>query len=799
MLKNHFAFAWRNLRNNKTFTLLNLGGLAISFTASLVIFIWVKNELSYDRTGLNADRVYRVALTLQAKGQPDKKFAVTAGPLGPVLVKDFPEVEKSVRFEPYAAMIGYQQNHFFSNKFLFADSSFFDVFGLSLLEGNPHTALDGGNSVVITETMAKKIFGEMDPLGKIITCSDSIPLIVTGVAPDLPATSHFHFELVCSFRVLEAANIDDVSAWWDDDFYTYVLLHDKFAAATVAPKLVHIMDKYNGANNRALGFEGLHFLQPLTGIHLNSHLYDEIESNGSLVALRIFIAISIFLLVIACINYINLTTANSFKRAKEIGVRKVAGAMLAQLMGQFLAESVLIACIALIFSFGAALLCMPLFNQLASTQISMLSEFSWWLICPLIGFATLLGIVAGIYPALYLSRLKPVIALKQGVSKKSNLFSLRKMLVVFQFTLSVILIIATIVAFQQLRYMQKKDLGFTKEQVIAIPMRTQDESNKLLILKKEFEKNAGVSMVTASAFTPGRVLANNIVLPEGGSRDHLLTMNNLVVDFDFINVYQISMAAGRPFNRDFPTDSSAFLLNEAAVRDIGWPSPGYAVGKKFEWGLGKKGKVIGVVKDFHFNSLQQKVPPMVMQIMPPQSGWYGFLSARLNVSDVRQIVKSMQQTWKSILPDHPFEYFFVDEDYNKQYRAEQRLGNLSIVFSILTIFISCLGLFGLVIVAVNKRTKEIGVRRVLGASAVGITALVAREFLQLVTLSIIIATPIGWIMVNKWLADFAYRMEIHWWVFAISAFLAIAIAVITISARAIRAATSNPVNCLRSE
>jgi putative ABC transport system permease protein len=799
MIKNYFKIAWRNMLKNKTFTLLNLGGLSISLAACLVIFFWVSDELNYDTAGSNADRVYRVALTLKAKGQPDKQFALTAAPLAPVLVKDFPEIEKAVRFETYAALIGYKTEHFFTDKFLFADSTFFDVFGFPMLKGNAHTALNGTNSVVITESLSKKYFGSDDPIGKIITCNDTILLTVTGVARDIPTTNHFYCDMICSFRVLEKEGIDNTDGWWNDDYYTYLLLRNQGAAQGLDTKITNIMDKYNGAQNKAMGFTGLHFLQPLKSIHLRSDLRNEINPNGSISSLRIFIMIAVFLLVIACINYVNLTTATSFKRSKEIGIRKVVGGTLQQLIPQFLSESILIAFAALLLAVGLAQLGLPLFNKIADTQISLSAHFTWRLLLSSIAFAFTLGIIAGIYPAFYLSHIRPVKVFKNVVEKTGSLLSLRKSLVVFQFTLSVVLIVATIIALQQLHYMQSQNLGFDKEQVVAIPLRNQTQSLAKETIKREMGKDAGVTMITTSSSTPGKTLNNIVTLPEGVPKDQLQSMNTLVVDYDFINTYKLQIAAGRGFSEMYPTDSSAFILNETAVKELGWGSPEKAVGKGFEWGLGKKGKIIGVVRDFHFNSLKQKVTPVVMHIMPLNSGWYGYISLRINTKDVQHTIGLLQSTWNKLLPEHPFDYFFVDEDYNKQYQTEQKLGNLSVIFSILTIFISCLGLFGLVMVAVSQRTKEIGVRKVLGASVSGITALLSKDFLRLIMMAIIIAIPVAWWLMNEWLSDFAYRVKISWWIFLIAAVIAIFIALITVSFQALKAALANPVKSLRTE
>jgi putative ABC transport system permease protein len=798
MIKNYFKIAWRNLWKNKTFTMLNLGGLTISLAACLIIFFWVKDELNYDTAGANADRVFRVALILQAKGQPDKQFAETAAPLAPVLVKDFPEIEKAVRLDIFNALIGYKTEHFFTNKFLFADSTFFDVFGFPMVEGNPHSALLGSNSVVITESLAKKYFGSEDAIGKIITYSDTILLKVTGVAKDLPATSHFYFDMVCAFGVLERNGIDDTSNWWSDNYFTYILLKDKNAAPTLGVNIRNIMDTYYGKQNKQMGFAGLHFLQPLKSIHLRSQLGDEINPNGSISSLRIFIAIAIFLLIVACINYINLTTATSFKRAKEIGIRKVVGAQLRQLICQFLSESILITMAAMLGALCLCVACLPAFNKAAGTQISFSSQFSWSLIVTLMAFGVVLAIISGIYPAIYLSSVRPVKVLKNIIEKKGSLLSLRKTLVIFQFTLSVILIVATIVAIQQLRYMQSHDLGFVKEQVVAVPLHNLAEGSAQGIVKKEFETNHNVTSTSASFATPGKGLANNVVLPEGVSPEHSQTMNTLAVDYDFANTYKLTMMAGRYFSKNYGGDSSGVILNETAVKELGWGNPEMAIGKTFGC-FGKKGTVIGVVKDFHFNSLHQKVTALVMHMERASSGWYNYISARLNTQNIQQTIEGLQTAWKKALPGHPFEYFFVDEDYNKQYQIEQRLSNLSVMFSVLTIFISCLGLFGLVMIAVSQRTKEIGVRKVLGASVSVITALLSKDFLTLVVIAIIFALPVSWWLMNKWLMDFAYRIGLSWWMFALAALLVVCIALATVSFQAIKAAIANPVKSLRNE
>ena len=796
MIKNYFKTAWRNMWKNKTFTTLNLGGLTISLAACLVISLWVKNELQYDRSGANADAVFRVALTLQSKNQPDKHFAVTAAPLADVLIKDFPEIEKVARITQSNMLIGYRNENFYTDQFFYADSTFFEVFGYKLVKGDANTVLTKPNSAVITESIAKRYFGHEDPMGKTITCNDTTLLIVTGIAKDLLSTNHFQFDIIGSMQLL---GVNNLGGWWNDNYYTYVLLKDPASAPVLNEKIRDIMDVYNGKQNKALGFRGLHFLQPIKDIHLHSDLRSELKPNGNISSLRIFIGIAVFLLLVACINYINLTTATSFKRTKEIGMRKVTGATFSQLVSQFLSESILISLMAMLLSIGLAQICLPLFNKMAGTQLVLWEHLTWPLSLLLMGLAILLGIISGLYPAFYLSQVRPIKVFKNITEKTGGLFSLRKALVVFQFALSIILIIATIVALQQLQYMQSQNLGFEKEQVLAIPLRDQSETNSQNLLKSEFVKIQGISAASASSSTPGRRLNNIVVLPEGVQQDQLQTMNTLIVDYDFIHTYKLKVVAGRGFSKDFGNDSSVFILNETAVRELGWGNPENAIGKKFDWGLGKQGVIAGVVKDFHFKALNEKIIPLVMHILPVTSGWYGFISVRVNTQDMQQAIQSLKGSWSKLMPGHPFDYYFVDEDYNKQYQTEQRLSSLSLIFSVLVILISCLGLFGLVMVAVSQRIKEIGVRKVLGASITGIASLLSKDFLKLVGIAILIASPIAWWLMSMWLKDFPYRINIGWWVFFAAGVLALLIALITVSLQTIKAAIANPVKSLRTE
>ena len=799
MIKNYFKIAWRNLWRNKTFTALNLSALAISLAACLIIYFWISYESGYDNSGTNANRVFRVALKLELENQPVKEFAVTAPPLMPALVKDFPEIEDAVRITGDNPLIGYNQQHFFTDRFLYADSTFFEVFGYPLLKGDPHTVLGDINSAVITESIAKKLFGNKEPVGQVITMNDTIPLKITGVAKDLPLNNHFYFEILAPMRLLaNRLGPNGMSGWWNDSYYTYILLKDPKDAAALNTKIAGIIDKYNGKQNKELGLKGTHYLQPLKSIHLHSDLRGELNPNGNIQSLRILGFIAFFLLLVACINYVNLTTATSFKRSKEIGIKKVSGASVLQLMMQLLTEAIVVSLISISLAVVLAISLLPLFNNLAGTQVSIVTQVSAQFAISLIVFSIILGIAAGFFPSFYLARIKPLVTIRKTFLKPGASFSLRKALVVFQFSITVALIIATIIAFQQLKYMQTQDLGFNKEQVINIPLRNQTEAAAKEILKNNFTSIPGITGTTSSSAIPGGRLSNITVWPEGVSRENTQTMATLIVDFEFIDTYKLNMVAGRGFSKEHGSDSSAFILNEAAVKELGWGDPQNAVGKGFSWGGGKEGKIIGVVRDFHFNSLQQKVQPIVMHIVPDWY-WYGSLSVRIPTENVKAAIESLETAWSKTLPAHPFDYSFVDEEYNKQYKTEQQLSSLSAVFSILIIFISCLGLFGLAIVAVSQRTKEIGVRKVLGASVPGIAALLSKDFVKPVLIAIIIASPVSWWLMNNWLKDFAYRINIQWWVFLVAGVSALLIALMTVSFQSLRAAVANPVKSLRTE
>ncbi len=625
---------------------------------------------------------------------------------------------------------------------------------------------------------------------------DSTRLRVTGVAQDVPANAHFHFDVLCSLATY-AKEGNSFDNWWNQDYYTYLLLRENASAAALEKKLARITANYIGEDEKASGFECFHFLQSLKSIHLDSHLEVEMEVNGERKYIYIFSGIAVFILLIACVNFMNLATAQSIKRAKEVGVRKVAGARRTQLVSQFLSESILITYVALLAAMLLVQFLLPWFSELThkTFHISSLAAPAW--LGALLLFGLVVGLLAGSYPAFFLSGYQAATIIK-GVGPASGKgIALRKGLVIFQFSISTLLIIATVITWQQLSFMQNQQLGFQKEQVVIIPLQGKTRGEGQQVVKNNLLKQAGILQASASSSVPGRTLSNTAIRPEGTPENKMQTMQTLLVDEHFLTLYHLQLAAGRNFSPAFRTDdSAAFILNETAVQELGWGTPEQAIGKKFEWGLGKKGTIIGVVQDFHHNSLQQKIPAMVLHILPDR---YRYLSLKVKTAQMQPVLAAIEKIWKTHFTEYPFEYVFLDEDFAQQYSAEERLGKIVSIFSMLTIFVACLGLLGLASFTTEQRTKEIGIRKVLGASAPQIILLLSRDFTRLVLLAVIIAWPIAWYGMHRWLQDFAYRIDISWWIFALAGLATLLIALLTVSLQAIKAAIVNPVDSLRSE
>ncbi|WP_419800875.1 ABC transporter permease [Mucilaginibacter sp.] len=803
MFENYIKIAFRNLWKNKGFAAINILGLAIGISVCFIILLFVQDELSYDRFNQNADRIVRVVFKANING--GKIFeANVMPPTAQTLKNDYPEVEEATRLrEMGKPKVTYANKTFKDGSFVFADANIFKVFTLPLIKGDVKTALLQTNTVVITQDMAHKYFGNDEPIGKILTLNNKDLYKVTGVIASVPNNSHFHFDLFGSMQSLPEAK---APTWMSSGFFTYLLLKKDFDYKKLEAKLPGMVEKYMGPQiAQSMGMSLSQFrtkgndlgfaLQPLTDIHLHSNSNYEFEPGGDIKCVYIFGAVALFVLLIACINFINLSTAGASKRAKEVGVRKVLGSDKSQLIKQFLLESVLLTFIALLISVVIIKLALPAFNQLSGKNLILGYALKPWAV--FIGSGLLIGILAGIYPAFFLSSFKPLAIIKGKISTSNNSFGLRSGLVVFQFFISVSLIVCTIVVYQQMQFIRNKKLGYNKEQLLVLPNSWALGKNEQ-IFKEMMLKDPRIVNVTVSGYKPvGPSNSNNALAYPAGKENQIMKTLEYHVDEQYLPTLSMQLAAGRNFSKAFATDSSAMVINETAAKAFGWGSN--AVGQRITRQNSDKGKnftytVIGVVKDFNFKSLHEPVTPLLM-VLQPEWG----LIFKVKTGDVSGLLATMKQDWAKFNVDEPFTYSFMDELYNKTYQAEEKAGSILSIFTVLTIFVACLGLFGLAIYTTEQRTKEIGIRKVLGASVASVTTLLSKDFIKLVLIACVIAFPLSYWAMQKWLQDFAYRITISWWVFVLAAIISLVIALATVSFQAIKAALANPVESLRSE
>ncbi len=803
MIKNYLKTAWRNIRKNKLFSFINILGLSLGIATCFIIMLYVQDELSYDRFNKNADNIARIIFNANINGGKISESVVMA-PVAQTLKKDFPEVQDATRLQAMgASKVNVGDKVFKDDQFAFVDPNFFSIFTLPMIEGDAKTALLQPNTVVITKSTAEKYFGKEDAIGKTIMFNNNADVYkVTGVIKDVPVNSHFHFDMFGSMLGFDQAKSD---SWMDGDFHTYLLLKPGTDLKKMEARFPAMVAKYMGpqiqqqmglsleqfrTKGNELGFA----LQPLTSIHLNSNTTTELEAGGNATYVYIFAGVAIFMLIVACINFINLSTAGASKRAKEVGVRKVAGSGRFQLIKQFLSESILITLFALIIAFAMVQLGLPTFNNISGEHLS----FDIKPILAFIGLGLIVGIIAGIYPAFYLSSFKPIAVLKGKFTTNHKSFGLRSGLVVFQFIISVALIIGTIVVYQQMKYIQNKDLGYDKEQLITIPNSYALGKNEQ-VFKQQMLQDPRIVNATMSWYKPaGPTNYNNALAYPQGNDNLIVDGVEYHVDEQYISTMGMHIISGRNFSKDFATDSSGIILNETAATALGWNTIS-AIGKTVIRQNADKGsnvpyRVIGVVKNFNFKSLHEVVSPLFMTLYPE-----GGLIFKIKTTDVAGLLTTMKKQWNSYNTDEPFTYSFMDDLFNKTYSAEQKTGTILNIFSILTIFVACLGLFGLATYTAEQRTKEIGIRKVLGASVSQVTGMLSKEFLKLVFIASLIAFPIAWWAMHKWLQSFAYRINISWWVFAVAGFITIFIALITVSFQAIKAAIANPVKSLRTE
>jgi putative ABC transport system permease protein len=802
MIKNYLKTAYRSLLKNKGFTLLNVLGLSIGLATCLLIVFYVKDELGYDKYNVNADRIFTITDDVKLNGT-HQVSATTEAPLLESLKGNYSQIEKSTRLmDPKEALFASPNKFYFrkgnenilEKKIILAESSIFDVFTLPMLYGKPQGALDEPHTTVITESTALKYFGQVNVVGRMLTVNDTINYKITGVTKDVPSQSHFHYDFLLSFASFPESH---VKGWGYCSMHNYLLLKPGTDTKSLAASIQNIEIK-NSFSSSAWTTNGnyLHvILTPLLNIHLHSDASYSLEKGGSIMYVYIFSAIAILVLVIACVNFMNLSTARSSNRAKEVGVRKVLGSARTYIIAQFLTESMLVTLASAVIALTLAWVLLPLFNNMANKQLAITAHTLLWLLPAMFVIVLVVGALAGSYPAFYLSAFQPITVLKGKVSAGFKNSFLRSFLVVFQFVISIALIICTMVIYNQLKYINNKNLGFDRNQVLVIK-NTNVLGKQAKVLKDEIKQMPGVQNATMSLYQP----TGDERLKTGLFPDRTIDIKKDVltefwsVDENYINTMGLKLINGRNFSKDIASDSAAMIVNEAFVQKYGAKDPLNKTLYRDSYGI-QPYHIIGVVKDFNFESLHSEVRPLALYYTEDD----GAISIRLHTADLTGLMTKIASKWKQFSPNQQFSYSFMDQDFDATYRTEQRTGTIFICFTTLAILIACLGLFGLAAYAAEQRNKEIGIRKVLGASVSGIVSMLSMDFIKLVFISIIIASPVAWWAMNKWLENFAYRMNIQWWIIALAGFTALFIAFVTISFQSIRAAMMNPVKSLRSE
>ncbi|HEV3221888.1 MAG TPA: ABC transporter permease [Puia sp.] len=812
MLENYFKIAYRNLTRNKAFSFINILGLAIGLATCVLMILYIFSELGYDKQNKNADRIFRIAYQAVKKVNPeDKSWASTAAPIAWGLKSDMPEVEQSTRLLKFPSLDkmllkyehGKEKKIFYETNGYYVDSTFFQIFSYDFLFGNALTSLNEPNSIVISEQIAQKIFGNKNPVNKSITVGlpyGDFSYTVKGVFDDSKIKSHIPAHFFLSMRNGDVGTwVQNQTNWATNNiFHTYVKLKEGANAGNFEKKLQEFIVRRGGKDLKEMGILRQLFIQPVTDIYLHSDLDNEIAPNGNITYLYILGSIALFVLLIACINFMNLSTARSLKRAKEVGVRKVLGAEKRSLVYQFLGESTLTSCLALLLALVIAYLVLPFFNNLTQKNITLFDQPGIWIWIILLTLGT--GLLSGIYPAFYLSSFRPITVLKGKLLNNFSGAAIRKGLVVFQFVISICLILGVIVIQRQLQFMNDQQLGFNKNQQIILPLQSPTAVKNYEVLKTELLKNPGIKNVTSGSTYPGIASVDDMIFyAEGKSVKDVIDISLANVDIDYFETLGLKLVAGRGFSKEFTADSNSIVLNETALRELGYPLK-TALGRKvyFDFqGSHNTMYIVGVVRNFNFESLYNTIKPFAFNTI--MGNKHSYVIANVSAKSYTGILQEMATSWNNINPGVPFVYSFLDKDFQKNYEKDQRASGIVWSFTVIAILIACLGLFGLSAFAAEQRFKEIGVRKVLGASVISIIGLLSKDFIKIVLVAILIATPIGWYFMNKWLGGFAYRTPVSWWIFAITGFLAILIALITVSFQAIRAAIANQVKSLHSE
>ena len=799
------------MAKNKAFSVINIAGLAIGIGCFILISLYVLDELGFDRFNTKAERIYRVSTDIKFGGA-ETRYPFTSDMMGQIFKKDFPEVEDYARiYTSNGSKLVKKGNQFINEeKVGHADSTLFNIFTLPAITGDTKTALNEPNTVVITESTAEKYFGTTNATGKIIETNDNDKTLykVTAVIKDIPSNSHFNFDFIFSMK-----NVD--YGWgqiMSHNFYTYLLLKpgidvkafekrslNQYVSKYVLPEAKQVMNISSMEDFERSGNKLKYSLTPMLDIHLYSGRPFELSAGGNIQYVYIFSLVAVFILLIACINFMNLTTARSANRAKEVGIRKVLGTDKKSLIAQFLSESTIMAIISAILGILLVFLVLPLFNNVSGKNMNIFNLLTPLFILLLIVLPFVVGLISGSYPAFFLSSFKPIQVLKGKLKTGSAGSGLRSGLVVFQFVTSIVLIIGTIIIYRQLNYIQSKNLGYSKEQVLIIN-DAYTLGNNAETFKQDMLQQPGVLNGTLSSFLPTPSSRSDNIFSISPQLDVKtgFSMQEWGVDYDYINTLGMRLIAGRNFSKDFGTDSSAVILNETTAKSLGYDDPlGKSVYSIYnpKTNETRKYTIIGVVKDFHFESLKRDIGKLGLFLRRST----GLASFKINAANASQIIKTAEQKWKVLSPQMPFNYKFLDAEFNHVYDAEQRVGRIALSFAVLAIAIACLGLFGLAAYIAEQRTKEIGIRKVLGASVADIISMLSKDFVKLVLIAAILAFPVAWFAMSKWLQEFAYRIDIGWWVFIMAGLAAIVIALVTISFQAIKAAMANPVKSLRSE
>jgi putative ABC transport system permease protein len=797
MFHNYWKVTVRNFRRQKAYAIINIAGLAVGMACCILILSYVHMELNYDKYHAKSDRIFRLIVNGSISGR-ELNIASTNNPPGPAFTAEYPEVENAVRFRRrYRTPVKYEDTTFFEEGVFWADASVFDVFSFPVVMGDSATALERPFTAVITESTALRYFGHEDPIGRVLRFDNQADYTITAVMKDIPENSHFTFDMLLSFATRYAVDKDQVERWMGDfDNHTYLLLSENADHRELEKKFPQQVEKHMGEILKSIGWNLEYLLQPLASIHLQSKLDGEIAATSDISNIYIFSCAAIFILILACINFMNLATSRSANRAKEVGIRKVHGALKGRLIHQFLGESTIYSMISLLIALGFVEFALPFFRALSGSHVGLGYLRVPWLIPGLIGLAFLVGLIAGSYPALHLSRFQPANVLKGSYGKGLTKNRFRSSLVVFQFSVSLILIIGTVVIFNQLSFMKKKRLGFDSERVITVKVTNDRLQDSLDYIKQEFQNIAGVQRVALSSHIPGWGARHNVCQPEGFEVSDSQAMGIIQVDHDFISTVGIELAAGRDFSRDFPSDpAQSIIINETAAKMFGWDAP---LGKKIreldEHATPKT--VIGVIKDYHTVSVRVAIEPLLISNSPDG---YEALVIKIAPGNTDEILNALRDKWKEVAPGTPFEFHFLGDTFNRQYNAEERLGKIFSYFSILAIFIACLGLFGMTAYSVEQRTKEIGIRKIVGASQTSLLLLLNKDFVKLFVVSNLIAWPFAYLLAKRWLQEFAYRTPISILIFSGATLLILSIGLLTVFYQSVKAALKNPVESLRYE